>query len=68
MQTQPQRRTYQQGAIIVRDGDCGDNFFLIGKGSVEVYNVGADGKKLTEAQIQIIAPDPVAEKKKKTPT
>ena len=37
---------YGQGEVIIHDGDCGDRFFLIESGSVEVYKRTATGHKV----------------------
>jgi CRP/FNR family cyclic AMP-dependent transcriptional regulator len=45
------RRTYGPGDIILREGDSGDSFYLIEKGSVEVYKKGPNGQKIVIGKI-----------------
>ena len=45
------RRTYGPGDVILREGDSGDAFYLIEKGSVEVYKKGPSGQKLVIGKI-----------------
>ena len=42
---------YGPGEIIVHDGDCGDRFFLIETGSVEVYKRTPTGHKIVIGKI-----------------
>jgi signal transduction histidine kinase len=39
-------RTYERGELIIREGEVGDSFFLIGSGSVEVVLSGAGGQTI----------------------
>ena len=45
------RRTYGPGDIILREGDSGDSFYLIEKGSVEIYKKGPTGQKIVIGKI-----------------
>jgi CRP-like cAMP-binding protein len=45
------RRTYGPGDIVIREGDSGDAFYLIEKGSVEIYKKGPAGQKLVLGKI-----------------
>jgi CRP/FNR family cyclic AMP-dependent transcriptional regulator len=45
------RRTYGPGDVILREGDSGDSFYLIEKGSVEVYKKGPNGQKIVIGKI-----------------
>ena len=45
------RRTYGPGDIILREGDSGDSFYLIEKGSVEIYKKGPNGQKIVIGKI-----------------
>ena len=45
------RRTYGPGDVILREGDSGDSFYLIEKGSVEVYKRGPNGQKIVIGKI-----------------
>jgi putative ABC transport system ATP-binding protein len=38
------RRRYEKDQIIIREGDPGEEFFLIGEGLVDVTKTGADGR------------------------
>jgi putative ABC transport system ATP-binding protein len=38
------RRRFEKGQIIIREGDSGEEFFLIGDGLVDVRKAGADGR------------------------
>jgi CRP-like cAMP-binding protein len=39
------RRLYQKGETIIREGDPGEEFLLIGEGLVEVRKAGTDGQE-----------------------
>ena len=39
-----QERAYPQGGVVVREGESGDSFFLIGAGSAQVTLQGPDGQ------------------------
>src|SRR4051812_40266843 len=45
------RRTYGPGDVILREGDSGDSFYLIEKGSVEIYKKGPNGQKIVIGKI-----------------
>jgi CRP/FNR family cyclic AMP-dependent transcriptional regulator len=45
------RRTYGPGDIVIREGDSGDAFYLIEKGSVEIYKKGPAGQKIVIGKI-----------------
>jgi len=45
------RRTYGPGDIILREGDSGDSFYLIEKGSFEIYKKGPNGQKIVIGKI-----------------
>jgi CRP-like cAMP-binding protein len=51
MDTIADRRTYGPGDVIIREGDTGDSFFLIEKGTVEVYKKGNAGQKIVLGKI-----------------
>ena len=51
METIADRRTYGAGDVILREGDSGDAFYLIEKGSVEIYKKGPAGKKIVLGKI-----------------
>ena len=43
---------YGPGELIVHDGDCGDRFFLIESGSVQVFKRTATGHKIVIGKIK----------------
>jgi len=45
------RRTYGPGDVILREGDRGDSFYLIEKGSVEIYKKAPSGQKIVIGKI-----------------
>lgn len=45
------RRSYGAGDVIFRDGSKGDGFYLIEKGSVEIYKTTPDGQKVVIGKI-----------------
>ena len=51
MASQEQHRRYAPGEVIIHDGDCGNNFFLIESGSVEVFKRTGTGHKLVIGRI-----------------
>ena len=46
------RRRYAEGDVIVREGDPGEEFFLIGEGAVDVHRRGPSGEERKVATLQ----------------
>jgi hypothetical protein len=47
------RQVYQQGEVIIQQGDVADNFYILSKGEVEVVHIEKDG---SEKQLAVLEP------------